>query len=76
MGAIKFVTSGADIMRPGIVELEEGISKDEIICIIDENNKKPLAIGITLMSGEEIQQATSGKVIKNLHYVGDRLWNL
>ena len=38
MGAVKFVVNGADIMRPGIVEIETGIAKDEFICVIDNIN--------------------------------------
>ncbi|MEM4397151.1 MAG: DUF1947 domain-containing protein [Candidatus Woesearchaeota archaeon] len=74
MGAIKFIASGADIMRPGIVDIEEGIKKESVISIIDVNNKKPISIGITLYSGEEIKNMTSGKVIKNIHYIGDKIW--
>ncbi|MEM2138922.1 MAG: DUF1947 domain-containing protein [Candidatus Woesearchaeota archaeon] len=75
MGAIKFIASGADVMRPGIVYVDDEIEKDSIVSIIDVNNKKPLAIGITLYSGEEIKNMGSGKVIKNIHYVGDMIWN-
>ena len=27
-------------------------------------------------SGEEVSSMDSGKVIENIHYVGDELWNL
>ena len=42
--------------------------------IIDVNNKKPLAVGIALLNSEEMRSATGGKVIKNIHFVGDELW--
>jgi PUA-domain protein len=74
MGAVKFVVNGADIMRPGIVEIEDGIIKDDFIVIVDVNNKKPLAVGIALLPTEEMRNATGGKVIQNIHYVGDDLW--
>ncbi|MBI5393211.1 DUF1947 domain-containing protein [Candidatus Woesearchaeota archaeon] len=74
MGAIPFVIKGADIMRPGITNIEQGIKKDEFIIIIDAQHKKNLAIGRTLFSGEEIQSMTKGRVIKNIHYVGDIIW--
>ncbi|MBW2987169.1 RNA-binding protein [Candidatus Woesearchaeota archaeon] len=74
MPAVPFVAKGADIMRPGIVELDPEIEKDEIIVIMDENNRKPLAIGISLFSGQELQQMDKGKVIKMIHYVGDEIW--
>ena len=76
MGAVKFVVNGADIMRPGIVEIEDEIKKEDFIVIVDQNNQKPLAVGIALLNSEEMQNTTSGKVIKNVHYVGDELWGL
>jgi PUA-domain protein len=75
MGAIKFVTSGADIMRPGIIEFDEDINKEDIVLIIDQSHKKPLAIGKMIFSGEESKQMKTGKVVKNLHYVSDEIWN-
>ena len=76
MGAVKFVVNGADVMRPGIVEVEEGIAKEDFVTIIDKNNHKPLAVGIALFNSEEIKSMGSGKVIKNIHYVGDELWKI
>ena len=75
MGAVKFVTSGADVMRPGIVKIDESIMEGEIISIIDEKNKKPLAIGKSLFSGQDLKNKTSGKSIKSIHFVGDKIWN-
>jgi PUA domain protein len=74
MGAIKFVINGADIMRPGIVNIEDGIEKNDLIIVIDEKNGKPLSVGITLLNSEEMNKTTSGKVIKNIHFVGDHIW--
>lgn len=74
-GAIRFVVNGADIMRPGIVEIDESIEKNEIILIIEETHNKPLAIGISMLSGLELKEITTGKVIQNIHYVGDAIWN-
>ncbi len=75
MGAVKFVVGGADIMRPGITEIEDGIEKNEAIVIVDENNGKTLAVGVALGSSEDMQKLEKGKVIKNIHYVGDEMWN-
>src|SRR3989344_7629155 len=44
MGAIKFIINGADVMRPGITAIEEGIQKDEPVVIIDQTHKKALAV--------------------------------
>ena len=76
MGAIKFIVGGADVMRPGIVGIENEISKGDIVVIIDVQHKKQLAVGIALFSSQEMQQMSIGKVVKNIHYVGDWMWKL
>lgn len=76
MGAVKFVTGGADIMRPGIVEIDEGISKGDFIAIVDQNNGKPLSVSQAMFDSDEIRSKDSGKVLKNVHHVGDRIWNI
>lgn len=75
MGAVKFVTNGADVMRPGITELDHGIQKGEFVVVADETHKKPLAVCEALLSGEEIFRQESGKVLRSVHFVGDKLWN-
>ena len=72
-GAIKFVVNGADIMRPGITK-SESFSKESFIAIVDENYNKPLAIGEPLFNSEDLMNKESGKVVKNLHYIGDDIW--
>lgn len=76
MGAIKFIVNGADVMRPGIVEIEAGIQKDDFVAIIDQNNKKPLAVGIALFDTQQMRALPKGKVIKTIHYVGDEVWKI
>lgn len=76
MGAINFVIKGADIMSPGIVDADESIEPGETIVIIEEQHHKPLAIGISLISGKEMVANDKGKAIENLHYVGDPIWEL
>lgn len=76
MGAVRFVVSGADIMRPGITSVDASIQKDDYVTIIDQNNKKPLALGQSLFSAKELESSTSGNCIKNLHRVGDRIWKV
>ncbi len=76
MGAVRFVTGGADIMRPGVVMADENIAEKEAVVVVDENNKVPLAICAAMFSGSEIMEKDSGKVLKNIHYVGDKLWEL
>ena len=76
MGAVKFVAQGADIMRPGITKIDNGIKKDEIIAVVDETNGKPFAIGKALFPAEEIRAMGSGRAIRNIHYAGDEIWNI
>ena len=55
---------------------KNSFNKGDFVVIVDETHKKPLAIGIALLNSEEIIAATSGKVIKNIHFVGDDVWKL
>lgn len=75
MGAIPYVCAGADVMRPGIKVIEDGIAKDSSVAVIDEKYGKLLAVGIALFDSEEMKKMERGKVIKNIHYVGDWIWN-
>ena len=74
MGAVKFVTSGADVMAPGIVAADESIVVDDAVWICDETHKKPLAVGKALMSGAEMATSKKGKAVRILHFIGDPLW--
>ncbi len=75
MGAVKFVCSGADIMRPGITKIDENILKDDTVIIIDEKNKKALAVGTALDNSENMNNTKQGKTVKNIHWIGDKIWN-
>ena len=76
MGAVRFVTKGADIMSPGIMDADESIVEGDIVIIVEETHNKPLAIGTSLITGAEMVENTEGKAIKSIHYVGDAIWNL
>jgi PUA domain protein len=73
-GAVRFVTNGADIMRPGITHIDPSIKKGDIVGIMEETKKRALAIGKALFDAPEMQNKTSGKVIKNLHTIQDSVW--
>jgi PUA-domain protein len=75
MGAVRFVINGADIMRPGITKIAEGIASGSVVAIVDERHGKPLAVGVSKMSTEELRAAAEGKVIMSKHHVNDALWN-
>ncbi len=75
MGAVRFVVNGADIMRPGITKVSDGIKQGSVVAIIDERHGKPLAVGVSKLSTEEMRAATEGKVIMSKHHVNDALWD-
>ncbi|MHA2462198.1 MAG: DUF1947 domain-containing protein [Candidatus Thorarchaeota archaeon] len=75
MGAVKFVVNGADIMRPGITAIDDDILEGSVVAVIDERHGKPLAVGVSKMSSEDLRAATSGKVILSVHHINDDLWN-
>jgi len=74
MGAVPYVTNGADVMAPGIVEVDPDIKEGDLVWIRDATHKRPLAIGKALASAEVMSAKGPGKVIKNLHFVGDKIW--
>jgi PUA domain protein len=75
MGAVPHVANGADVMAPGVVSADEEITLGEGVMILDERHGKPLAVGQALVPGAEMQ-GPKGKVVKNLHHVGDEMWRL
>lgn len=74
-GAIEFVSNGADIMRPGIVEADPDISAGDLVAIAEEAHGKFLAIGRASAPGEEMV-GEEGRVVESLHHVGDDLYEL
>ncbi len=76
MGAVPFVTKGADIMAPGIVEADPAVKPGDLVWVKDINHGVPLAVGEALISGEEMRAKEKGKAIRNIHFVADKLWKL
>jgi len=74
MGAVAHLVNGAHVMRPGIREIKDTFVKGGIIVIVDERFGKPIALGIADMDSGVMQSIDKGKVISNVHYVGDPLW--
>ncbi len=73
MGAIPYVCNGADIMAPGITDMDS-FEAGDLVAVRDVTHGKALAIGKAMKSSRDIEASRKGKVIENLHYVGDRLW--
>lgn len=73
MGAVKFVCKGANIMRPGIRSYSN-FAKGDIVCIVEESQEKFLVVGKALVDSSEVDNMEKGEVIKNLHYISDKIW--
>jgi PUA domain protein len=74
MGAVAHVANGAQIMRPGIREIKNEFAKADLVVIVDEKFGKAIALGIAEIDSGTMKFASKGKVIANVHYVGDELW--
>ncbi|MEM2108332.1 MAG: DUF1947 domain-containing protein [Candidatus Bathyarchaeia archaeon] len=76
MGAVPYVCKGADVMAPGIVRVEGEFSKGDVVVVVDEKYGKALALGESLYDSETARNVRQGTVVKNFHFVSDRIWNL
>jgi len=72
-GAISFVSDGADVMRPGIVEADEAIAEGDLVVINEEAHGKFLAIGRALVDGTDMV-GEAGRVVESIHHVGDDVY--
>jgi len=75
VGAIKFITNGADVMAPGIVFFDESIRKDTYVVIHEEKVNAIIGVGISLKDAEEFNKSKKGKVIKLIHHLKDEIWS-
>lgn len=74
MGAVPYVCNGADVMAPGVVDVRGDFQKGDLVVVRDMRHKKALAVGTAFASSGQMRAAERGKVVRNLHYVGDKLW--
>ncbi len=73
-GAVSYIVNGADVMAPGVVEADPKIVPGDMVVVMEERHRKPLAIGQALVPGTEMHG--TGKVVRSIHHVGDDLWDL
>jgi PUA-domain protein len=76
MGAVPYVCKGATIMAPGIVRIDGDFLIDELVIVVDMKFGKALGIGETLMDSATARQTKKGPVVKTLHYVSDKIWDI
>ena len=72
-GAISFVSDGANVMRPGIVEATGDIEPGDLVVVVEAQHGKALAVGRAETDGDDMV-GDSGKVVESLHHVGDDLY--
>jgi PUA domain protein len=72
-GAISFVSDGANVMRPGIVEATDDIEPGDLVVVVEAQHGKALAVGRAETDGDDMV-GDSGKVVESLHHVGDDLY--
>jgi len=75
MGAVPHICNGADVLAPGVVRIEEEYKTNDYVVVVDERHSKPLALVIALTDSQTASKMQHGKIAKNIHYVGDDLWN-
>lgn len=76
MGAVRFMANGADVMSPGIVDADPDLVEGDVVVVIDETHRKPLAVGISLISGSKMVENNKGKAVTTIHFIGDPIWDL
>jgi PUA domain protein len=75
-GAVPHVAQGADVMAPGIVEVDQNLAQGDLVVIVDQKNRTPIAVGRMLTNGANIEQMGKGRAVQTLHHIGDQLWRL
>lgn len=74
MGAVRFVTNGADVMGPGITDADPEIHAEDLVWIREERHGKPLGVGVALSEAPVLRAKSKGKQVRALYYVGDKAW--
>lgn len=71
-GAVQYVLNGADIFAQGITSVVGNFDINSIVLVCNPQDAV-LALGKSLKSSNEIL-TLKGKVILNIHYLGDSIW--
>ena len=74
MGAVRFISSGADVMRPGIRDFPPDLKTGQVVKVVDEKNHVALCVARALTDAQGMAGSTTGKVLENLQHVGDKRW--
>jgi PUA-domain protein len=75
MGAVPHVCNGANVMAPGIRRFEGEFRKGDFVLVVDERHGKPIAVGEIMYDAGDAEKVLQGAVARNVHFVGDKIWN-
>lgn len=78
-GAIRHLLSGANVMSPGFTSAGGKLPSFEVpvgtpVAIYAEGKEHAIAMGLTLLSTEDIKTSSKGVAVEIVHFVGDGLW--
>jgi malignant T-cell-amplified sequence len=76
MGAVPHVVGGADIMAPGIRKVSGEFAEGQFLVVVDEKHGKYLSVGKALLGSGPMASTKKGKVVENVHFVGDLIWEV
>jgi len=74
-GATKPMCKGANVMRPGIKSFSE-FENGSMVGVIEESRRVFLAVGKAAVSSAELESMERGEVLKNIHHISDRFWEI
>ena len=74
MGAVPYICNKADIMGPGIVDIQGEFEPKNLVIVLDAKNRKPIAVSEAIYDSGTAASTRKGKLFKNLHCVGDEIW--
>ena len=63
-------------MVAGIHNADESIEEGDLVWVRDQQHQRPLAIGWAKKDGNSLVKELKGKGLKNIHWVGDELWEM
>ena len=62
------VQTGRNIPVQKVIDCNDDIKKNDIVCIIDKELQKLIAVGIALYNAKSIKEMKKGIVVKNTHH--------
>ena len=74
IGAVPYVCNKADIMGPGITEIQGNFRPKDLVTVLDIKNKRPIAVAEAIYDSETSAKTRKGKLFRNVHCVGDEVW--